>query len=129
MQSTPVQRRCLATLVVVGLVFAMFSAFASADSQPIGALPVGPTVTTKVARGELVSMALPRTSDGRVWRIARVFDSKVLRQVSEGDLRSGPVIVFRAIGRGHAVVRFALTKSDASAKALAARTLEVTVER
>jgi hypothetical protein len=126
MPSTPLQRRG-ARLVVIAVVLAMLAASASADSEPIGKLPAGPIVTVKVARGELVSMALPRPSRARVWRIARAVDSKVLRQVSEGDLASGPVIVFRAVGRGHAVVRFALTRGDASAKALAARTLEITV--
>jgi hypothetical protein len=118
------------TLVKVGVgltAFLSVVSFASADSTPIGKLPVGPIVKVTAARGELVSIALPRPVGGKVWRIARTVDPKVLRQASEGDLSSGPVVVFRAVGRGHAVVRFALTKSDASAKALASRTLEVTV--
>lgn len=126
MPGTPLQRRGAATLVI-GAILATGATSASADSQPIGMLPAGPIVSVKIARGELASIALPRSSGGRVWRIARVFDSRVLRQVSEGELPSGPVIVFRAVGRGRAVVRFALTRSDASAKALAARTLVVTV--
>jgi hypothetical protein len=127
-QSTSLRRT--ATLITVSVVLAAFLSlvsFASADSTPIGKLPAGPIVKVTAARDELVSIALPRPVGGKVWRIARTVDSKVLRQVSEGTLSSGPVVVFRAVGQGHAVVRFALTSSDASAKALASRTLEVTV--
>jgi hypothetical protein len=127
MQSTSLQRRRAATLLAIGAALAVFVSFASADSKPIGKLPAGPVVTTTMARGQLASIALPRTTGGKVWRIARSVDAKVLSQVSEGDLSSGPVVVFRGVGVGHAVVRFALTRSDASAKALASRTLEVTV--
>lgn len=128
MQSTSIGVRRAATLVTVGLAaFLSLVSLASADSTPIGKLPPGPIVKVSAARGELVSIALPRPVGGKVWRIARTVDPKVLRQVSEGTLSSGPVVVFRAIGQGHAVVRFALTTSDASAKALASRTLEVTI--
>ncbi len=127
MQSTSLQRRRAATLVGIAAALALFVSFASADSEPVGQLPAGSMVTVTVERGDLVSIALPRPTAGRVWRIARPLDAKVLRQVAEGDLSSGPVVVFRAVGRGHAKVRFALTRGDASGKALASRALDVTV--
>ena len=116
-----------ATLLAIGAAVAVFASSAAADSTPIGTLPPGPVATLTVERGELVSVALPAKS-GRVWRLARAVNPKVLRQVSEGDLATGPVVVFRAVGKGRVVIRFALTTSDASSKALASRTLRVTVQ-
>jgi hypothetical protein len=127
MQSTSLQRRRAATVLALGAALAVFVSFASADSAPVGKLPLGPVATLVVERGELVSVALPATQGGKVWRLARRVNPMVLQQVSEGELMSGPVVVFQAIGKGRATVRFALTRSDASSTALAARTLTVTV--
>jgi hypothetical protein len=80
----------------------------------------------RTARG---GSALPRQnpSTGLVWRIARPVDSRVLEQVSEADVGPGVVVVFRAVGRGSATVRFALTRGDSSGKALKSATYRVTV--
>ena len=103
------------------------AAVALADSTPVGPLPAGPTASLEVQHGELVALALPHRSGGRVWRIARSFDAKVLRQVSEADVGSSVVLVFRAGHAGSTTVSLALTKSDASGKALESRRFKVRV--
>ena len=103
------------------------SAVALADSTPIGPLPAGPTSTIVVQHGELVALALPQRSTGRVWRIARPVDPHVLVQVSEGNVGSSVVLVFRARAAGQTTVSFALTKGDASSKALESRRFRVQV--
>ena len=100
---------------------------ALADSTPVGPLPAGPAAAIDVQRGELVALALPRRSGGRVWRVARRFDANVLRQVSEARVGASVVLVFRARTVGHTTVSIALTKSDASAKALESRRFRVRV--
>jgi hypothetical protein len=52
-------------------------------APPVGPLPTGPTSTIQTQVGQLVAFALPHRPSGRVWRIARAFDSKVLTQVGE----------------------------------------------
>jgi hypothetical protein len=96
-------------------------AIAFADSTPVGPLPAGPAATIDVQHGELVALALPQRSAGRVWRVARPFDAKVLRQVSEANVGASVVLVFRAGHVGRTIVSLALTKGDQSAKALESR--------
>ena len=100
---------------------------ALADSTPVGPLPAGPRATIDVQHGELVALALPQRSAGRVWRVARPYDSNVLRQVSEADVGSSVVLVFRARNAGRTTIAMALTKGDASAKALESRRFLVRV--
>ena len=110
-------------MTLVGLVIGLAVVSASsADSTPIGPLPAHPTSTISTHRGLLVSVALPRqaASTGLVWRLARPFDSRVLRQVSEADVGRSVVIVFRVVGEGRTAVVFALTRGDASPKAVRA---------
>jgi hypothetical protein len=85
-----------------------------ADSPPVGPLPPGPSSTIQTKKGERVAFALPVRSNGRVWRIARTFDSGVVRQVSEGDLGDSVVLVFKAVGKGTATVSFGLTRGETS---------------
>ena len=100
---------------------------ALADSTPIGALPKGPVVTTATPVGSLVAVALPRQNPatGLVWRIARTVDARVLRQVSEADVGPSVVVVFKTVRAGKAKVVFALTRGDASAKALRSATYNI----
>ena len=100
---------------------------ALADSTPIGPLPAGPIATINVQHGELVALALPQRTGGRVWRIARPLDPRVLRQLSEATVGSSVVLVFRASGTGQATVSLALTRGDASPKALESRLYRVRV--
>jgi hypothetical protein len=99
------------------------------SATPVGPLPPGPVTVLQATRGSLVAVALPRptTSSGRVWRVARPFSASVLREVSEADVGPAVVVVFRAVGTGQTTVRFALTRGDASPKALGSRAFRVTV--
>jgi hypothetical protein len=99
---------------------------AYADSPPVGPLPKPKVTTLKTTRGSLFSIALPRRGDGYVWRIARALDSRVVREVAEGDVGTTVVLVFRAAGRGHASIVVAETKGE-TAKAYRAVRYDVTV--
>jgi hypothetical protein len=99
---------------------------ATADSTPVGLLPVGKSSTVTTVKGELVAVALPVRSGGRVWRIARTVDAHVLRQVGEADVGATVVLVFKAVGKGKASVVLALTRGE-TAKALEARRFAVRV--
>jgi hypothetical protein len=81
-------------------------------APPVGPLPTGPVSTIQTQVGQLVAFALPHRPSGRVWRIARAIDSKVLVQVSEADVGSNVVLVFRAKGKGSATVSFGLTRGE-----------------
>jgi hypothetical protein len=60
-----------------------------------------------------------------VWRIARPYDSGVLRQVSEAVVGPRVVLVFRVVGRGDTSLVFALTRGDTSGKAIKALTHKI----
>jgi hypothetical protein len=51
----------------------------------------------------------------------------VLRQLSEANVGSSVVLVFRATNAGRTTVSLALTKGDASAKALESRRFRIHV--
>lgn len=100
---------------------------AFADSTPIGPLPAGPATSIDVQHGELVAVALPQRNAGRVWRVARPFDTGVLRQVSEANVGPSVVLVFRARSAGQTTVSLALTEGDTSRKALESRRFRIRV--
>ncbi len=115
--------------IVVGAVVvaaAVFATSAVATAPPIGPLPAGPIQQITTQKGQLVAVALPHSSGGKVWRQANTVNPKVLTEVSEGDVGSSVVIVFRATGSGKATVRYGLTKGE-TAHAYAARSFAVTV--
>lgn len=114
--------------LLAGAAFAVPRA-ARGDSTPIGPLPAGPTSTITTAPRRLVAIALPRSakSSGLSWRIARAFDAKVVREVTEADVGSTVVVVYRAGARGRATLRYALTRGDTSPKAVAAATFTIVV--
>jgi hypothetical protein len=99
---------------------------AGASAPPVGALPPGPESTVVTQAGELVAVALPHRSGGRVWRIARALDAKILKQVSEADVGSNVVVVFKAVHAGSATIAFALTRGE-TAKAFESRSFKVQV--
>lgn len=108
--------------------FALVAAAAGrADSTPVGALPAGPVATSTTAPRQLVAVALPRASNqsGLVWRIARRYDSSIVRQASEADVGANVVIVFKVIGRGRTSLVFALTRGDTSPKAVKSATHKI----
>jgi hypothetical protein len=99
----------------------------TAAAPPVGPLPSGPTSTIQTQVGQLVAFALPHRPSGRVWRIARAIDSKVLVQVGEADVGANVVLVFKAKGKGTATVSFGLTRGE-TAKAYEARRFIVKVQ-
>jgi hypothetical protein len=114
------------TLMIAAIAATTVAAVALADSPPVGPLPPGPTSTIQTQKGQLVAVALPRRSSGRVWRIARTVDATVVAQVSEASVGATTVLVFRAVGAGTATVTLALTRGE-TAKAFESRRFVVRV--
>jgi hypothetical protein len=121
------------TLLIVTLtaaVAAIFTLTAFGSNVPVGKLPAGPVTTTKTAVGQLAAVALPRPTGrhrGYVWRLARTYDSDVVREVSEADVGANIVIVYRTVGRGHTSLVYAMTRGDSSPVATKAATTRVEV--
>ena len=107
------------TIVALGIAVA-----ARADSTPIGPLPPGPVSTITTAPNQLVAVALPHAAEksGLSWRLARRYDSKGVREISEADVGANVVLVFKVIGRGKTSLVCALTRGDTSSKAIKAAT-------
>jgi hypothetical protein len=123
-------RRSVMTLghsIAATSVALVLAATARADSVPIGPLPAGPVSTITTSPKQLVALALPHASkkSGLVWRIARPYDSAVVRQISETDVGTNVVIVFKILGRGKTSLIFALTRGDASPKAVKSATHKI----
>ena len=116
----------LTVAVAVTAVAGVLAAVATADSTPVGPLPAGPTSAIQTQKGQLVAIALPRRTNGRVWRIAGSVNAAVLRQVSEADVGTNVVLVFRATGPGTARVAFGLTRGETE-KAFESRSYTVRV--
>jgi hypothetical protein len=114
-------------MVAVFAVSASAATGARNDSTPVGPLPTGPTTTTTTKPGLLVAVALPHAArnSGLVWRVARRYNSHIVRQISEVDVRGSVVLVFKVIGRGSTALVFALTRGDTSSKAVKAATHKV----
>jgi hypothetical protein len=112
--------RALAVAVLTMAVVLAITSAGRADSTPVGPLPAGPVSTVTTAPDQLVAVALPRgpKSSGLVWRIARAYNTTLVRQVSEADVGANVVLVFRVIHVGSTSLVFALTRGDTSAKAL-----------
>jgi hypothetical protein len=110
----------LLMLAVALVAVATAASLGLADSTPVGPLPAGPTSTIETQKGQLVAVALPRKASGRVWRIARTFNAKVVRQVSEANVGPNVVLVFRVVGSGTTRLVFGLTRGE-TAKAFEAR--------
>ena len=127
--SHPIRRSVMTlghTIAATGVALVL-AATARADSVPVGPLPAGHVSTITTSPKQLVAVALPHASkkSGLVWRIARPYDSAVVRQISEADVGTTVVIVFKVLGRGKASLIFALTRGDASSKAVEAETHKI----
>ena len=118
--------RVLTALAAASVLAGAAAMSTSASSPPIGPLPPGAHATVTTKAGQLVAVALPHRSGGRVWRIARPFDGSVLREVSEADVGSNVVIVFKAVRPGALTLSYALTRGETT-KALEARTFTVRI--
>jgi hypothetical protein len=126
-EHTKPSRRSLIALALAALVTAValqIIAAARAGSTPVGPLPPGPVSTITTGPGQLIAVALPHASktSGLTWRVARRYDSSIVRQISEADVDTNVVLVFKVIGRGKTSVAFALTRGDTSSKAVKAAT-------
>src|SRR5206468_1137994 len=100
---------------------------AIASAPRVGPLPKGPVTTIELAAGRTFTASLPKPSlAGRVWRIARIFDAHVVRELREGESATAVKVTFRAVGAGTTRVVFALTRGE-TAHAYAARTYKVVV--
>jgi len=99
----------------------------TAAAPPVGPLPSGSTSTIRTQVGQLVAFALPHRPNGRVWRIARPFNSKVVAEVGEADVGANVVLIFKATGKGTTTVSFGLTRGEQT-KAYEARRFVVTVK-
>jgi hypothetical protein len=125
--TSSVTRKPLA-LAIAGLAAAVLATPpARADSTPVGPLPAGPITTTTTKPGLLVAVALPHASSasGLVWRIARRYDARVVKQVSEADVGANVVLVFKVVGRGQTSIVFVQTRGDASSKAVESATYKI----
>jgi|SRR5471030_2502920 hypothetical protein len=102
------------TLVLLALLtFGVSAALARVTTAPsVGALPPGPTAKVHMKKGQLVTFALPHGVHGKVWRIKGSINGKILREVSESDHGAHVDVVFKAVGKGLAIVRFGLTKGE-----------------
>jgi hypothetical protein len=111
----------MVTLSVAVLAF-VAAGSAAADSMPVGPLPTPAVTKVTTAKGSLVAVSLPArpAGTGLVWRVARPLDTRVVRQVGEAGVGPSMVLVFRVVGRGRASLHFALTRGDASPKAVRA---------
>ena len=102
------------------------SGSAAADTTPIGKLPPGPVQVVTTERGQLVAASLPKLRN-LDWRVARRVNSRVVRQVTEGEVGGTIVVVFRAVGKGKATIPFAATRGDSGSEAFRSVTYRVTV--
>ena len=111
---------------VTGLALAIIAA-ARAGSTPVGPLPAGAVSTITTTPNQLVAVALPhaRRQSGLAWRLARRYDSHIVRQISEADVGANVIVVFKIVGRGNTSLVFALTRGDTSPKALKSATHKI----
>ena|SRR5579864_9179692 len=84
---------------------------ALASAPPVGPLPPGPVTSITTQKGSLASVALASRA-GKSWRLARAVSPKVLVEVSEANVGSTVVIVYRAVGAGSVSVRYGLTRGE-----------------
>jgi predicted secreted protein len=115
------------SLVAVLAVASVLVAPALASAPPVGKLPPGPTKTLTVRAKQSFWVALPKsTVAGRVWRLARPYDSRIVREVREGGGGTSVWIVYKSLRPGTTRIVYALTLGERS-HAYAARRFVVHV--
>jgi hypothetical protein len=115
----------IAAVATVGALLSLAGASVGrADSTPVGPLPKGPVTQTTIKPGQPFAVALPRAKQGSGlgWRVARAYNTRVVRQVSEGKVGQSVVLVFRVVGRGDTSLVFGLTRGDSSPRAVKSAT-------
>jgi hypothetical protein len=120
------KRRFTGLVAAAAAAAAILAGVSLADSTPVGPLPNGPVSTIQTQKGQLVAVALPHRASGRVWRVARPYNARVLQQVGEADVGKDVVLVFRATGTGTTTIAFGLTRGE-TAKAYESRRFTVKV--
>jgi hypothetical protein len=109
----PRSTHILALLSTIAIGFSVAVAASNATAPPVGPLPSGPRATITTQTGQLVAVALPEHSGGRVWRIARSFNPDVVQEVHEqSDVAGNLVLIFKATGSGSTSIVFALTPGE-----------------
>jgi hypothetical protein len=116
------QRIALLAALAAALVLAVP---VQASAPPVGPLPKGQVTTIAAQKGSLVSIALPSLA-GKSWRLARAVNPKVLVEVTEANVGSNVVVIYRAVGPGSVKVAYGLTRGE-TAKAYASATFNVRV--
>jgi hypothetical protein len=108
----------------------VLAATALSSAPPVGPLPKGPVTTVKPSVGASFTVTLAKPgAAGRVWRVARAYDSEVVREVGEGTRSNGSIwVTYRAVGAGTTRVVYALTSGERT-HAYAARTFRVVVAK
>jgi hypothetical protein len=97
-----------------------------ATAPAVGPLPLGPVAQVTVSQGSLLSVPLPASKRGYVWRLARRIDPAVAVETSEGMIGHNVVIVFQTVGPGRTTIAFGLTRGSRP-KAVRAVRYKVTV--
>jgi predicted secreted protein len=114
---------------MIRVLSAVLAPLAIATAGPVGPLPPGPTRSATLRVGAVLTISLPKPRvAGRVWRIARPFDGKVVREIAEGETARTIWWRFRAVGPGETKIVLAQTLGERS-HAYAARTSRVVVRR
>jgi predicted secreted protein len=118
------------TVAAVVAAAAVLTTTALSSAPPVGPLPKGPVQTVERSQGTTFVLALPKPGvAGRSWRVARSYDSGVVRQVGEGTRPSGAVwVTYQAVGPGTTRIAYALTRG-ARSHAYASRTFRVVVSK
>jgi hypothetical protein len=103
---------------------------AVAGAPPVGRLPDGLVQTVERPAGGTFTVTLPKPGFlGRRRRVARAFDSTVVREVAEGTKKSGESwVTYRTVAPGVTWVVYALTRGETS-YAYASRAFHVVVTR
>jgi hypothetical protein len=98
---------------------------AVAAAPPVGPLPPGPTTKISVKAGELFAVALPGVP-GRSWRLKGGYDPRLVHELTEANVGSSIVVVFKASGRGTTKLAYGATRGE-TAKAYSAKRFTITV--
>jgi hypothetical protein len=119
--------RVMLAVNALSIAILLFVPTGGANSTPVGPLPKGAESIVRTQRGSLVAVALPRPkpSTGLVWRLARSVDPSVVRQTEEAETANSIVVLFKVAGYGPTSIVFALTRGEASPKALSSHTTRV----
>jgi predicted secreted protein len=112
---------------VIRLLAAVLLPTGIASAPPVGPLPLATRVALTAQSGKTFVVTLPKSSRaGLVWRVARPYDAKVVREVAEGETKRTVWVRYRAVRRGATRIVYALTRGE-TAHAYAARTFAVVV--